>query len=105
MKRLIIAIAAGWFAYGLPPMHTQRTSTETPTVLGALSTTEAQANTNRRVARRVARRTTRRVNRRHDYYRALPRGCVRVGLYWRCGGVYYNEIIQDGATVYIIVTP
>lgn len=63
----------------------------------------------RRETRRVARRTTRRVNRRHDYYRSLPVGCTRVYLngyrYWYCGGVYYDELLDNDTTVYIIVNP
>ncbi|MGB0694322.1 MAG: hypothetical protein ACPGOY_01650 [Rhodospirillaceae bacterium] len=63
----------------------------------------------RRIARRTSRRTARRVERRHDYYDSLPGGCVSVVLagigYWNCGGLYYQEVIQDGAQVYIIVTP
>lgn len=59
----------------------------------------------RRVARRTARRTSRRVNRRYNYYNALPAGCLLRGAYYYCGGVYYQSVVQDGATVYIIVTP
>jgi hypothetical protein len=28
-----------------------------------------------------------------------------VGLYYYCGGVYYQSTVRDGATVYIVVTP
>ena len=35
----------------------------------------------------------------------LPRGCPLVGLYYYCGGVYYQSVVQDGSTVYIVVTP
>lgn len=59
----------------------------------------------RRVARRTARRTSRRTAARQDYLRALPGGCVRRNAYYYCGGVYYQPIVQDGATVYIIVNP
>ena len=70
---------------------------------------QAQAQSARRAARRTARRTSRRVTRRHNYYSTLPRGCGRVVIrgysYWHCGGVYYQEQIEAGSTVYIIVTP
>ena len=35
----------------------------------------------------------------------LPRGCPLVGLYYYCGGVYYQSTVQNGATVYVVVTP
>lgn len=56
----------------------------------------------RRTARRTARRTTRRVMRRHA---VLPVGCPLVGLYYYCGGIHYQQVVEDGATVYIVVTP
>jgi hypothetical protein len=28
-----------------------------------------------------------------------------VGLYYYCGGVYYQSTVRDGSTVYIVVTP
>lgn len=63
----------------------------------------------RRVARRTARRTTRRTVRRHSYYRSLPSSCriahVSGNRYWYCGGVYYRQAIDNGATVYIVVNP
>lgn len=54
-----------------------------------------------RTTRRVARRTTRRVARRHSIA-----GCAvwRAG-YWNCGGVYYRGVVQNGATVYVVVNP
>lgn len=55
--------------------------------------------------RRVARRTSRRTARRQSYLRSLPAGCVRRGGYWYCGGVYYQSVVQDGATVYVVVNP
>lgn len=55
----------------------------------------------RGTARRTARRTTRRVNRRTS----LPSGCVRRGAYYYCGGVYYQPLVENGTTVYIIVNP
>ncbi|MEM7744431.1 MAG: hypothetical protein AAF409_12055 [Pseudomonadota bacterium] len=105
MRRLIIAAVAGLLAFGLPPLSAPNQSSDSTSIARSLSAAEATANSNRRVARRTARRTSRRVNRRHDYYRALPGGCARAGLYWRCGSVYYNEVVDNGATVYVIVTP
>ncbi len=35
----------------------------------------------------------------------LPRGCPLMGLYYYCGGVYYQSTVRDGSTVYIVVTP
>lgn len=55
----------------------------------------------RGTARRTARRTTRRVVRRNT----LPAGCVRRGAYYYCGGVYYQPVVEGGATVYIVVNP
>ena len=63
----------------------------------------------RREVRRTARRTARRVERRHDRLRVLPAGCrvVIIGnlRHWRCGGLYYRRIVENGVDVYIIVTP
>jgi len=53
----------------------------------------------------VARRTTRRTLRRLHYYSALPAGCYWRAPYHYCGGIYYEPVIQDGTTVYIIVNP
>ena len=55
----------------------------------------------RRTSRRVARRTTRRVIRRHT----LAAGCLWRAPYHYCGGVYYQPIVESGATVYIVVYP
>ena len=56
--------------------------------------------------RQVARRTTRRVVRRNvRRYTVLPAGCPLVGLYYYCGGVYYQVVVESGTTVYIIITP
>jgi len=56
----------------------------------------------RRTARRTARRTTRRTVRRLT---ALPAGCPLVGLYYYCGGIHYQQAVEGGQTVYIVVTP
>jgi len=56
----------------------------------------------RRVARRTLRRTSRRVSRR---YSALPAACPFGGAYYYCGGVYYQPVVENGTTTYVIVTP
>ncbi len=53
----------------------------------------------------VARRSTRRAVRRTYYYSALPAACYWRAPYHYCGGIYYQSVIQEGATVYIIVNP
>jgi len=63
---------------------------------------EAEARPARRAARRTARRTTRRTVRRLT---VLPYGCPLVGFYYYCGGIYYEQIVEDGETIYIVVTP
>ena len=63
---------------------------------------EAVAAAARRAVRRTSRRTSRRVARRHS---ALPHGCPLVGAYYYCGGVYYQPVVENGSTVYIVVTP
>lgn len=62
---------------------------------------EAQA-APRHAARRVGRRTTRRTVRRLT---VLPVGCPLAGPYYYCGGVYYQQAVEGGQTVYIVVTP
>ena len=54
----------------------------------------------RRTARRTARRTTRRVIRR-----AHIRDCSRYRSYYNCSGVYYRPVVENGATVYVVVNP
>ncbi|GMG81555.1 hypothetical protein LNKW23_07680 [Paralimibaculum aggregatum] len=65
----------------------------------------AAAQTVRAVSRRTARRTSRRTSRRQAYIHSLPGGCVLRGGYHYCGGVYYRPVVQNGATVYVVVTP
>ncbi|MEM0905952.1 MAG: hypothetical protein AAGJ94_01220 [Pseudomonadota bacterium] len=55
--------------------------------------------------RRVARRTSRRTARRTAYRNSLPGGCVRRNAYYYCGGVYYQPVVQNGVTVYVVVNP
>ncbi|KZL15546.1 hypothetical protein [Pseudovibrio sp. Ad26] len=62
---------------------------------------EANAQTaERNAARRTARRTSRRVNRRQDIA-----GCTPYNAYYNCGGVYYQAVVENGATVYVVVNP
>jgi hypothetical protein len=56
----------------------------------------------RHAARRTVRRTTRRTVRRLT---VLPVGCPLAGPYYYCGGVYYQQAVEGGQTVYIVVTP
>lgn len=70
---------------------------------GYVSFSAASAQPERRASRRTARRTSRRVNRRDNYINTLPAGCVRRGAYWYCGGIYYQSVVQDGRTVYVVV--
>ena len=53
----------------------------------------------------VSRRTARRTVRRQAYIHSLPGGCPLRGAYYYCGGVYYQPVVQNGATVYIVVNP
>ncbi|MEM7269374.1 MAG: hypothetical protein AAF401_08980 [Pseudomonadota bacterium] len=81
-------------------------------VIGQLLTGQAQADSSdRRETRRQVRRTIRRIDRRQDrrdYRRStLPANCVRLVIngfpHWRCGSLYYREVIDNGATVFIVV--
>ena len=54
-----------------------------------------------RTTRRVARRTTRRVVRRNT----LPHGCAWRAPYHYCGGVYYQPVVENNVTVYVVVYP
>ena len=54
----------------------------------------------RNVARRTSRRTTRRVVRRTSVA-----GCTPYRAYYNCGGVYYQSVVENGATVYVVVNP
>ncbi len=57
-------------------------------------------------ARRVARRTSRRTSRRWaygTYYSYLPSGCYWLSPYYNCAGVYYEPVVEDGTTVYVVV--
>lgn len=54
----------------------------------------------RNVARRTSRRTARRVVRRNSVA-----GCAPYRAYYNCGGVYYQPVVENGTTVYIVVNP
>jgi hypothetical protein len=55
------------------------------------------------------RRTIRRIDRRIDRRTQLPTGCIRAIInnvgYWRCGSVFYREILDNNVTVFIVVEP
>ena len=86
----------------------------------------------RRPARRTARRTARRVSYRHNYYRpapvvygvgaaaataaaiaigtrvaTLPPACSNItvngGMYYQCGGTYYQPVYDGPEVVYVVV--
>ena len=98
--RILFAAAVVGFVGFLGEVRVENTGGKGPSV--SFGPIVAEARPARRVARRTARRTTRRVVRRHA---TLPYGCPLRGLYYYCGGVYYQQVIEDGATVYVIVTP
>ncbi len=110
---LIVAGLAGLaFCVGLTwnVAPEKKAETETVRTLGAVTLfTPAVAQPARRSVRRTARRTSRRTARRttarYNYYSRLPAGCVWRSPYHYCGGVYYQQVVRDGAQVYIIVTP
>ena len=110
MKRRLLGLTLGMAAgiavlLGVEPASVERGPGSQETVSLTLVTTAASARPARRAVRRTARRTTRRVSRRHNYYYGLPTGCAWRAPYHYCGGVYYQEQVVDGQTVYIIVTP
>ena len=107
--KLIVAVAV---AIGLVSFIGIETGSGdgTDAVSELIGAKRAQADvSDRRQARRVARRTARRVARRHARLSALPNDCVAVVVsgvsYWLCDSIYYQEIVEDGATVYIVVNP
>lgn len=58
--------------------------------------------------RSVARRTSRRVTRRtvsRVASRTSIAGCGLYNSYYNCGGVYYQPIVQNGTTVYVVINP
>ena len=98
--RILIAAAVACTAVFFTEFRVERTGDQGPRI--SLGVSEAEALPRHRVARRTARRTSRRVARRHA---VLPAGCPLVGLYYYCGGVYYQPVVESGKTVYVVVTP
>lgn len=68
-----------------------------------LAVSSASAQTPQATDRRVARRTARRTSQRVSYRNTLPAGCVKRNAYWYCGGIYYQAVVQNGTTVYVVV--
>ncbi|MEO0624887.1 MAG: hypothetical protein AAFU49_21750 [Pseudomonadota bacterium] len=100
---LPLAAIAAFFSYDMR-INRSLGSATLPSVAVTFATPVA-AQTIRAQSRRVARRTARRTTRRQSYIRSLPAGCALRGAYHYCGGVYYQPVVQDGATVYIVVNP
>ena len=102
MNRRIIAAALIGSAVGLTgTIESSPNLSIAPLTLGlGLSEAHAQYGQARRVSRRTSRRTTRRVN-----YRQSVAGCSPYNAYYNCGGVYYQPVVQDGTTVYVVVNP
>ena len=97
MKIVFAAMIGFGLAYS-GPIDFNGLSAGSPALFG-IGAAKAQ-NPQRNTARRTARRTTRRVN-----YRQSVAGCTPYNAYYNCGGVYYQAVVQDGATVYIVVPP
>ena len=104
-KILTTGSFAAAFVVGLGFHPAIDTAPETGTVSLTLAHETAEAQNYRAQSRRVSRRTARRTSRRQAYLRSLPAGCVLRGAYHYCGGVYYQPVVQSGATVYVVVTP
>jgi hypothetical protein len=101
----IAALATAMYVGGVLFIGPSGNSTS---VFSIFATPAAEAQ-ERNEVRREVRRTIRRIERRHQHHRVLPRGCslvVKRGQRsWFCGGIYYQELLDGGKTVYIIVTP
>lgn len=104
-KIIPTAVLAAAFVIGLGMHPKVETSSDTNATALTIAHQTAEAQNYRAQSRRVSRRTARRTTRRHSYIRSLPAGCVLRGAYHYCGGVYYQPVVQSGATVYIVVTP
>ena len=98
--KILIATAVACTATFFTEFRVEHIGDQGPRI--SLGMSQAEALPRHRVARRTARRTSRRVARRHA---VLPGGCPLVGLYYYCGGVYYQPVVESGQTVYIVVTP
>lgn len=110
-----LGLAAIVFGFALaPPLSTsQPTSAPLKVAASLLGVSPANAQSARgeirRKVRRTVRRTERRIERRQDRLDALPSGCTLVLIngidHWHCSGLYYRLIVENGANVYVIVTP
>jgi len=102
---LTVATAAAISLGGALFLETDGNNTS---ILSLFATSVAEAKDGNQI-RHPERRTVRRVERRHQYHRVLPRGCSTVILrgqrFWFCGGLYYQQVLNGGQTVYVIVTP
>jgi hypothetical protein len=94
--RILIAAAVAFTAVFFTEFRVEPIGDEGPRISFGVRRAEAL------YRHRVARRTARRVARRHAF---LPAGCPLVGLYYYCGGIYYQPVVEAGSTVYIVVTP
>lgn len=90
----VVALAA---SVGTPDVK-QSGSSEPRLTFGVQQAEAAPRNVARRTARRTTRRTVRRLT-------VLPAGCAWRAPYHYCGGVYYQSVVENGATVYVVVTP
>lgn len=55
------------------------------------------------VARRTSRRTTRRAVAATAAVTSLPAGCVPAGATYTCGAASYQEVVDGGNVVYVVV--
>ncbi len=101
-KLILLSAVLGCSIGLLADARIETTGQKSTRVLLSFGGGEAVAAAARRAVRRTSRRTSRRVARRHS---ALPHGCPLVGAYYYCGGVYYQPVVENGSTVYIVVTP
>ncbi len=101
-KLILLSAALGCSIGLLADARIETIGQKSTRVLLSFGGGEAVAAAARRAVRRTSRRTSRRVARRHS---ALPHGCPLVGAYYYCGGVYYQPVVENGSTVYIVVTP
>ena len=104
-KFITTAALAAAFVVGLGMHPKVESPSDASTTSLTITHQTAEAQNYRAQSRRVSRRTARRTTRRHSYIRSLPAGCVLRGAYHYCGGVYYQPVVESGATVYIVVTP
>ncbi|MEM7190540.1 MAG: hypothetical protein AAF439_13090 [Pseudomonadota bacterium] len=107
MKKVLLALAIALLAtLAAPTMDGFKSPAVSQFAAGA-----AEAAGKRRETRRQVRRTIRRIDRRQDrrdYRRAtLPASCIQLIIngfpHWRCGSLYYREVVKNGVTVYIVV--